>query len=84
MSDTSLNTHIPALQGRGVNVQFGALKPAVEEKERGMIPEDWEAGDYIHRGRMKEKKDIITTPPHHPTSGHGTTVPKIANTGSRL
>ena len=42
LSATSLNTHIPALQGRGVDVQFGASKPGVEEIERGMIPEDWE------------------------------------------
>lgn len=27
----SLNTHIPALQGRGVDVRFGASKPVVEE-----------------------------------------------------
>ena len=31
LSTTSINTHIPALQGRGVNVRFGAFKPAVEE-----------------------------------------------------
>ena len=31
LSATSINTHIPALQGRGVNVRFGAFKPAVEE-----------------------------------------------------
>ena len=36
LSDTSLNTHIPALQGRGVNVLFGASKPAVGEKETRM------------------------------------------------
>ena len=30
LSTTSINTHIPALQGRGVDVQFGAFKPAVE------------------------------------------------------
>ena len=33
LSATSLNTHIPALRGRGVNVRFGASKPTVEEKE---------------------------------------------------
>ena len=33
LSDTSINTHIPALQDRGINVLFGALKPAVERKE---------------------------------------------------
>ena len=36
LSATSINTHIPALQGRGVTVQFGASKPAVEEKEQRM------------------------------------------------
>ena len=36
LSDTSLNTHIPALQGRGVAVQFGSSKPAVGEKETRM------------------------------------------------
>ena len=36
LSATSINTHIPALQGRGVNVLFGALKPAVEKKEPRM------------------------------------------------
>ena len=35
LSDISINTHIPALQGRGVNVRFGASKPAVEEIEPG-------------------------------------------------
>ena len=38
LSDTSLNTHIPALQARGVNVLFGALKPTVVEKETRMPP----------------------------------------------
>ena len=36
LSATSLNTHIPALQGRGVNVQFGSSKPGVEKKESRM------------------------------------------------
>ena len=31
LNATSINTHIPALQGRGVNVIFGAGKPGVEE-----------------------------------------------------
>ncbi len=31
LSATSISTHIPALLSRGVNVRFGALKPAVEE-----------------------------------------------------
>ena len=36
LSATSLNTHIPALQARGVTVQFGSSKPAVEEEEMPM------------------------------------------------
>ena len=36
LSDTSLNTYIPALQSRGVEVQFGSSKPAVVEKETRM------------------------------------------------
>ena len=40
LSATSLNTHIPALQGRGVEVRFGASKPGVEERKRGMIREE--------------------------------------------
>ena len=33
LSPTSINTHIPALQSRGVDVRFGASKPGVEEIE---------------------------------------------------
>ena len=33
LSAISINTHIPALQSRGVDVRFGALKPAVEKKD---------------------------------------------------
>ena len=36
LSETSINTHIPALQDRGVTVQFGSSKPAVGEIERRM------------------------------------------------
>ena len=49
LSTTSINTHIPALQNRGVNVIFSASKPGVEEIERGMIPEDGETKTPIHR-----------------------------------
>ena len=35
LSATSLNTHIPILQGKGVNVQFGASKPTIKEIEPG-------------------------------------------------
>ncbi len=56
LSDTSLNTHIPALRNRGVNVQYGTSKSAVEQDIlRGMMEllegKEWEAGDYIYRGR---------------------------------
>ena len=40
LSATSLNTHIPALQGRGVEVRFGASKSGVEERKRGMVREE--------------------------------------------
>ena len=36
LSATSINTHIPALRSRGVDVQFGASKPTVMEKEPRM------------------------------------------------
>ena len=57
LSATSINTHIPALQRRGVEVRFGASKPAVEEKGRGITREEWETKDYISRGRMEWKKN---------------------------
>ncbi len=50
LSATSLNTHIPTLQGRGVNVRFGSGKPAVvdEQKPRmeGMLPEEREYNPF--------------------------------------
>ena len=68
LSATSINTHIPALQGRGVDVSFGALKPTVEKKEqdifRGMMEslriEKEEAGDYIYRRWIEEGKGVIS------------------------
>ena len=39
LSDTSINTHIPALQSRRVEVRFGALKPAVEKIEPDIFRE---------------------------------------------
>ena len=42
LSAISLNTHIPTLQARGVDVRFGASKPGVEEIEQGLIHEEWE------------------------------------------
>ena len=58
LSATSLNTHILALQDRGVAVRFGASKPAVQENEalRDMLgaamksfgDEEWKAEEYIY------------------------------------
>ena len=58
LSNTSINTHIPILQNRGIEVRFGALKPAVEKKESSGI-EAWEAGDYMFRRWMEE--DVISS-----------------------
>ena len=57
LSTTSINTHIPTLQGRGVNVRFGASKPAIEEKEkrptRAVLKpfgfREPEEGEYLYR-----------------------------------
>ena len=60
LSTTSINTHIPALQSRGVDVRFGASKPAVKEKERDILRiERWETGDYMYRRQMEERRDVI-------------------------
>ena len=49
LSTTSLNTHIPALQSRGVDVRFGASKPGVEDTEpRRPHPEN---EDIVNGGR---------------------------------
>ena len=53
LSATSINTHIPTLQDRGVDVRFGALKPAVEKIEipgemmESFKSEEWEIKDVI-------------------------------------
>ena len=39
LSATSINTHIPALQSRRVEVRFGASKPAVEKEEQDILGE---------------------------------------------
>ncbi len=55
LSATSISTHIPALQSRGVDVRFSASKSAVEEQDirREMMEslrgEAGEAGAYISR-----------------------------------
>ena len=66
LSDTSLNIHIPALQGRGVTVYFSASKPAFEEKERGIIREEWETKDYISRGRIEVEEEMISQESRRP------------------
>ena len=68
LSATSINTHIPVLQSRGVDVRSGASKPAVEKKEQDISGEmmellgieEWEAGDYIFRKRMEEGKGVVS------------------------
>ncbi len=39
LSATSINTHIPILQDRGIELRFGALKPAVEKIEQDIFRE---------------------------------------------
>ena len=58
LSAASINTHIPALQVRGVEVNFGALKPAVEKEESSGL-EEWEADDYIFRRQVEKGKDAL-------------------------
>ena len=50
LSDTSINTHIPALQDRGIDVRFGALKPAVKKKEPRMPMPHPENEDIVNGG----------------------------------
>ena len=44
LNATSINTHIPALQSRGVSVSFGASKPAVGEQERDIFRSSFREG----------------------------------------
>ncbi len=68
LSATSLNTHIPALQNRGVNVIFSASKPGVLEKEPRPIRAAMkpfgvaERGEdeYIYHKRMETGEDEIS------------------------
>ena len=55
LSSISLNTHIPALQARGVDVRFGASKPVVEEIEQGLIP----AGRHRNRSLQYELVSLM-------------------------
>ena len=60
LSATSINIHIPALQSRGVEVDFSASKPAVKNKElrmplRMIEPfgmKKWKVGDNLRKGRL--------------------------------
>ena len=69
LSTTSLNTHIPALQARGVTVQFGAFKPAVGKEEMPMPraamkmfgDDAWEKMVLFTTGGGTEGKDVIGT-----------------------
>ena len=57
LSDQSRNVYIPALRSRGVTVQFGALKPAINKEVRRMpravlkalevVGREWEVGDLL-------------------------------------
>ena len=68
LSATSLNTHIPTLQSRGVTVYFSASKPAFEEKETRLpraemkrfgIGEQEEA-EYRYHKQMDMKENMIS------------------------
>ena len=60
LSATSINTHIPTLQSRGVSVSFGASKPAVGEQERDISHiERGETDDYMYRRQMEEEMHRI-------------------------
>ena len=69
LSDTSINTHIPTLEGAGVQVRFSASKPTVGKIEQDIFREMMEllrieerqAGDYIYRRWMEEEKDVISS-----------------------
>ena len=69
LSDTSINTHIPTLEGAGVQVRFSASKPTVGKTEQDIFREMMEllrieerqAGDYIYHRWMEEEKDVISS-----------------------
>ena len=50
LSATSINTHIPILQDRGIELRFGALKPAVEKIEQDIFREMMELLEGEERG----------------------------------
>ena len=49
LSATSINTHIPILQDRGIELRFGALKPAVEKIEQDIFREIMESLEIEER-----------------------------------
>ena len=49
LSATSINTHIPILQDRGIELRFGALKPAVEKIEQDIFREMMESLEIEER-----------------------------------
>ena len=59
LSATSINTHIPTLRDRGIDLRFGALKPAVEKKE--LLEIEGREASYIYRRWMEEEKDVISS-----------------------
>ena len=50
LSATSINTHIPILQDRGIELRFGALKPAVEKIKQDIFREMIELLEIEERG----------------------------------
>ena len=50
LSATSINTHIPILQDRGIELRFGALKPAVEKIKQDIFREMMELLEIEERG----------------------------------
>ena len=63
LSATSVNTHIPSLQARGVTVYFGASKPAVGDEVMPMPraainmfgDEAWERNGSVSLWRMADE-----------------------------
>ncbi len=67
LSATSLNTYIPTLQSRGVDMRYDASTSEAGKKERDVPPavmepfgsEGRKTSDYIYRRRRKKGKDVI-------------------------
>ena len=58
LSATSINTHIPALQNRGIDVLYDASRSDAGKKEPDISPtvEGWKADDYIYHKRINAEK----------------------------